>query len=146
MAREGGEGGGGGRGTLPDVVTAHSYIRLLLLRLLLLFPLLPRQLPLPYRQGRGHHLPGARCRCVGKTAPSSLHVLSPLTATLPALAWALSVTTGESKLTMKQNVQYLQQLAALYYDKFGVLLVVFLLALVMVGLLVLRLLAQAVLS
>ena len=47
---------------------------------------------------------------------------------------------------MKQNVQYLQQLAALYYDKFGVLLVVFLLALVMVGLLVLRLLAQAVLS
>ena len=31
---------------------------------------------------------------------------------------------GESKLTMKQNIQYLQQLAALYWDKYGLLLIV----------------------
>lgn len=35
---------------------------------------------------------------------------------------------GESKLTMKQNVQYIQQLGALYWDKFGLLLIVFILA------------------
>jgi len=53
---------------------------------------------------------------------------------------------GESKLTMKQNVQYLQQLAALYYDKYGVLLFAVLLALVVIGLLVLRRLSGAVFS
>jgi dolichol-phosphate mannosyltransferase len=31
---------------------------------------------------------------------------------------------GESKLTMKQNVQYIQQLAALYWDNYGVLMLV----------------------
>ena len=31
---------------------------------------------------------------------------------------------GESKLTMKQNFLYLQQLAALYWDRYAVLIVV----------------------
>lgn len=47
---------------------------------------------------------------------------------------------------MKQNVQYLQQLAALYYDKYGVMLIVVLLALVVIGLLVLRRMSEAVFS
>ena len=32
---------------------------------------------------------------------------------------------GESKLTMKQNIQYLEQLAHLYWDRYPVLVVLF---------------------
>jgi dolichol-phosphate mannosyltransferase len=38
---------------------------------------------------------------------------------------------GESKLTMKQNVQYIQQLAALYWDRFAWLIVVLVVAMVL---------------
>lgn len=52
---------------------------------------------------------------------------------------------GESNLTMKQNVEYLQQLASLYWDKFGFLLVVLALVLLAIAFYVLKMLAAAVL-
>ena len=36
---------------------------------------------------------------------------------------------GESKLTMKQNVQYLQQLISLYWDRYAAIIVVLVFAL-----------------
>eukprot|EP00937_MAST-01D_sp_MAST-1D-sp2_P000469 g469.t1 len=47
---------------------------------------------------------------------------------------------GESKLSMKQNVLYLQQLLMLYWDQFAVVLVL----LVLLGLYILNLIAQSV--
>ena len=47
---------------------------------------------------------------------------------------------GESKLSMKQNVLYLQQLAALYWDKFGFLLVLVVVILLWLALQVLSML------
>ena len=47
---------------------------------------------------------------------------------------------GESKLSMKQNVLYLQQLASLYWDKFGLLLILVLVLLFWLALQVLSML------
>jgi hypothetical protein len=57
-----------------------------------------------------------------------------------------SHSTGESKLTTKQNIEYVRQLCGLYLFKFGPLIVLLPLLLVAIGITALFFLALAVRS